>query len=74
MADPGAAPPSRRGGTSRASAIGVYVVLLIVLQIYLLSVALDAFHARDRGLAWNAAGLSVGLTSAVVVVARLLRR
>jgi hypothetical protein len=50
------------------------VLVLLVLQIFLLSVALDAFHGRDPGLAWSAAALSVVLTSAVVVVGRLLGR
>lgn len=76
MSDPGLdrGPHRRFGPTRRASVVGVYVLVLLVLQIFLLSVALDAFHGRDPGLAWNAAGVSVALTAAVVVVGRLLGR
>lgn len=76
MADPGvrSARDRRPGRTSRASVVGVYVLVLVVLQVFLLSVALDAFHGRDRGLAWNAAAVSVVLTGVVVVIGRLLRR
>jgi hypothetical protein len=57
---------------SPASAIGVYVLVLIVLQIFLLTVAIDAFHDHDAGLAWAAAIVSVCLLASVVVVERLL--
>ncbi|HET6952795.1 MAG TPA: DUF6755 family protein [Acidimicrobiales bacterium] len=63
-----------RGRVSSASAVGVYVLVLVVLQVFLLTVALDAFHAYDAGLAWGAAGVSVVLTAGVVLVERLLRR
>jgi hypothetical protein len=66
--------PRRAGRTSRASVVGVYVLVLVVLQIFLLSVAIDAYHGHDPGLAWAAGGVSVALTAAVVVVERLLVR
>ena len=68
--------PRRTSGGRRyrpASVIGVYVLVLLVLQIFLLTVALDGFHAYDAGLAWGAAVTSVVLTAGVVVVERLLR-
>lgn len=67
-------PERRAGRSSRASVVGVYVLVLVVLQIFLLSVALDAYHGHDPGLAWAAGGVSVALTAAVVAVERLLVR
>ena len=70
----------RRPGSVRgrryhpASIVGVYVLVLLVLQIFLLSVALDGFHSYDAGLAWGAAAVSVVLTASVVVFERLLGR
>ena len=50
------------------------MLVLVVLQIFLLTVALDAFHGHDAGLAWSAAALSVTLAATVAVVERLLAR
>ncbi|HEX5946179.1 MAG TPA: hypothetical protein VFY82_07875 [Acidimicrobiales bacterium] len=72
--------PEGRPGATRgrrynpASIVGVYVLVLVVLQIFLLSVALDGFHSYDAGLAWGAAAVSVVLTASVVVFERLLGR
>ena len=57
-----------------ASIVGVYVLVLLVLQIFLLSVALDGFHSYDAGLAWGAAAVSAVLTASVIVFERLLGR
>jgi hypothetical protein len=57
-----------------ASTVGVYVVVLLVLQIFLLTVALEAFHGYDAALAWVAAAVSAVLTAAVVIVERLMGR
>lgn len=74
MSDP-APPPGPRGRHfSPAATVGVYVLVLLVLQIFLLTVALDGFHAYDARLAWAAAGTSVALTLSVVVIERLLGR
>lgn len=74
MAEP--QPPRRRVGGHyyRASAVGVYVLVLLVLQIFLLTVALDGFHGYDAGLAWGAAATSVVLAASVAVIERLLGR
>lgn len=73
MADgrPGAAKGRRY---NPASIVGVYVLVLLVLQIFLLSVALDGFHSYDAGLAWGAAAVSAVLTASVIVFERLLGR
>ena len=73
MADPQR--PSTRGRRYHpASIVGVYVLVLVVLQIFLLSVALDGFHSYDAGLAWGAAAVSVVLAASVLVFERLLGR
>jgi hypothetical protein len=59
---------------SAASAVGVYVLVLVVLQIFLLTVALDGFHGYDARLAWGAAATSVVLAASVAVLERLIGR
>jgi len=63
---------ARRSRRRVSSALGVYVVLLISLQIFLISVAVDALHANDESLAWTAAGISVLFTAGAVLFARAL--
>jgi hypothetical protein len=55
------------------AAVGVFVVVLLALQLFLLTVALDAFHADDDGLAWVTAGLSVLLAAGSAGFYRYLR-
>lgn len=65
--------PRRPGrGPSPASAIGVYVIVLIVLQIFLLTVAIDAYHEARAGLAWGAAATSVALAASAGALVWLL--
>jgi hypothetical protein len=44
-------------------AVGIFVGVLLSLQIFLLTVGLDALHADDARLAWTAAALSVVLAA-----------
>ncbi|HZR81442.1 MAG TPA: hypothetical protein VFD92_10140 [Candidatus Binatia bacterium] len=57
-----------------SSAVAVFVGVLLSLQIFLLTVGLDALHARDAGLAWTSAGLSVLLAAGSAAFHRYLRR
>jgi hypothetical protein len=66
--------PTNAPDTKRSSAVFVYVVLILALQVFLLVVALEAFQADEEGLAWPAAALSVGLFATTLGFARLLRR
>ena len=50
--------PHRRERTL-SSAVSVYLIVLLGLQIFLLTVALDALLGYDPTMAWVAAGLSV---------------
>lgn len=65
-------PPRRQRDTS--SAIAVYVIVLLALQIFLMTVALDALQSIDPGLAWAAAGISVFLALGSLGFYRYLRR
>lgn len=57
----------------RTSAILVYVVLILSLQVFLLVVTLEAFQADEETLAWSAAALSAGLFATALAFALLLR-
>lgn len=62
-----------RTGRDVAGAIGVFVVVLLSLQIFLLAVAVDAFHAGAVGLGWVSAALSVLLAVGSAGFYRYLR-
>ncbi|MEW6269852.1 MAG: hypothetical protein AB1689_11215 [Thermodesulfobacteriota bacterium] len=57
-----------------ASAVGVFVGVLLSLQIFLLTVGLDALHAYDAGLAWTSAAVSVLLAAGSAGFYRYLQR
>jgi hypothetical protein len=51
----------------------VFVGVLLALQVFLLTVAVDAFHAGDDGLAWITAALSVLLAGGSAMFYRMMR-
>lgn len=55
------------------AALGVFVVVLLSLQVFLLTVGLDALLADDDGLAWVTAGFSVLLAGGSAAFYRYLR-
>jgi hypothetical protein len=72
--------PAHRSGPRRArahrevpAALGVFVVVLLSLQVFLLTVGLDALLADDDGLAWVTALLSVVLATGSAAFYRYLR-
>lgn len=72
--------PPHRTGPRRArahrqvpAAIGVFVVVLLSLQIFLLTVGVDALLADDDALAWVTAGFSVLLGAGSAAFYRYLR-
>ena len=72
--------PAHRGGPRRPrahrdvpAALGVFVVVLLSLQIFLLTVAVDALLADDDRLAWVTAALSVLLAAGSAAFYRYLR-
>ena len=72
--------PAHRTGPRRArahrevpAALGVFVVVLLSLQVFLLTVGLDALLADDDGLAWVTAALSAGIGAGSAAFYRYLR-
>lgn len=67
--------PVRRPRAQRQvpAALGVFVVVLLSLQIFLLTVGVDALLADDDGLAWVTAICSVVLGAGSAAFYRYLR-
>lgn len=72
--------PAHLGGPRHArsrrevpAALGIFIVVLLSLQVFLLTVGLDAMLADDDGLAWVTAGLSVLLAGGSAAFYRYLR-
>lgn len=58
----------------RTSAILLYVLVIMSLQVFLLVVTIEAFQTDEETLAWSAAAMSAGLFVTALGFARLLRR
>ena len=65
--------PVRRRDRTVSSAVAVYIIVLIALQIFLLTVALDALLGYDPTMAWVSAGFSVLLAAGSAAFYRYLR-
>ena len=61
----------RPRGTS--SAVIVYVIILVSLQAFTVTVAVEAFLTDDEGIAWATAGVSVALAGLAAGFLRYLR-
>jgi hypothetical protein len=60
--------------THRASsALAVYTIILISFQVFLLTVAVEAFQADEESLAWATATVSVVLAGGSAALFRYLR-
>lgn len=60
--------------THRASSgLAVYTIILISFQVFLLTVAVEAFQTDDEGLAWATATVSVVLAGGSALLYRYLR-
>jgi hypothetical protein len=57
-----------------AAAVGIFVGVLLSMQIFLLTVGLDALHVGDARLAWTSAGFSVLLAAGSAGFSRYLQR
>lgn len=55
------------------TAVLVYVLLLLSLQIFLLTVAVEGFLAKEAGLAWVATAISIVLAVIASLFYRFLR-
>ena len=56
-----------------SSAVVVYVILLVAFQVFLITVAVEAFQSDDEGLAWATAIVSATLAGASAVLLRYLQ-
>ena len=56
-----------------SSAVAVYVIILVAFQVFLLTVAVEAFATDDEPLAWATAAVSVVLAAGSAVLLRYLR-
>ena len=60
-------------GRSTSSAVVLYVIILVAFQVFLVTVAVEAFQTDNESLAWATAGVSVALFAAAVAFLRFLR-
>ena len=58
---------------STSSAVVLYVIILVAFQVFLLTVAVEAFATDDEPLAWATAAVSVALAGGSAVLLRYLR-
>lgn len=60
---------SERGRRS-TSALLVYVIVLVAFQVFLVTVAVEAFQAGEKGLAWATAVVSVTVAALAAALYR----
>jgi len=60
-------------GRRTSSAVLIYVIVLMSFQVFLITVAAEAFIVDDEGQAWATAGVSVVLAAAAAAFLRYLR-
>jgi len=63
---------SERGRTT-SSAVLVYVILLVSVQVFLITVAVEAFQSDNEPVAWATAIVSVVLAASAALFLRYLR-
>jgi len=51
----------------------VYIIILVAFQVFLITVAVDAFQTDNEGLAWATAAVSVAVAASAGVLLRFLR-
>jgi hypothetical protein len=56
-----------------SSAVIVYVIILVSLQVFTVTVAVEAFLTDDESIAWATAGVSVALAGMAAAFLRYLR-
>jgi hypothetical protein len=64
---------SSQRDTRASSAVVIYVIVLVAFQVFLLTVAVEAFATDDEPLAWATAAVSVVLAAGSAVLLRYLR-
>ena len=60
-------------GRRTSSAVALYVIILMAFQVFLVTVAVEAFQTDSEALAWATAAVSVALFAAASAFLRYLR-
>ena len=60
-------------GRRTSSAVAIYVIILVAFQVFLVTVAVEAFQTDSEDLAWATAVVSVVLFGAAAAFLRYLR-
>ena len=60
-------------GRRTSSAVVLYVIVLVAFQVFLVTVAVEAFQTDTESLAWATAGVSVALFVGAATFLRYLR-
>ena len=55
------------------NAVVIYLIILVSLQVFLVTVAVEAWVTGDTAVAWACAGVSVALAGGSALFARYLR-
>ncbi len=56
-----------------SSAVVLYVLVLVAFQVFLITVAVEAFQTDDEGLAWATAAVSAALAAGSAALLRYLQ-
>jgi len=56
-----------------SSAVVVYVIILVAFQVFLITVAVEAFQTDKETLAWSTAAVSVALAGLSAALLRYLQ-
>jgi hypothetical protein len=65
--------PTQERGKRTSSAVAVYVIVLVAFQVFLITVAVEAFFLDEEGLAWATAAVSVVVAAGAALFLRWLR-
>lgn len=60
-------------GRRTSSAVSLYVIILVGFQVFLITVAVEAFQTDHESLAWATAAVSASLAVAAAAFIRYLR-
>jgi hypothetical protein len=56
------------------SAVVIYLIVLVSFQVFLVTVAVEAFSTGTKTLAWSAAAVSVAMAAGAALLTRFLRQ
>jgi hypothetical protein len=65
-------PPDLRARRT-TNAVVIYLIILVSFQVFLVTVAVEAFTTGSTSIAWSAAAVSVVIAGGAVLLARFLR-